>query len=130
MDAMSIFYQNTPATDNCVGGKVMHSLLQHSEICPCHILPVGRITFASHVANLGLGCDPLVYPILHLLPLSERPLDMTEILLTETKSLNSINQKLTTAFLNRPYGEHNTKNKTAVLRTAISPITESHNHKE
>ena len=113
MDAMSIYCQNMQATDKCVCGRVMHSLLKLSERCPCHILPFGWMKFVSLEANFGLGCDPLVYPILHPLLLSERPPDMTEILLTETKSLNSI-KKLTTAFLNRSYGEHNNKNKTAV----------------
>ena len=55
---MSISYQNMQATDNCVGGRVMHSLLQLLERCPCHILPFGRMKFVSLEANFGLGCNP------------------------------------------------------------------------
>ena len=70
----------------CVGGRVVHSLLQLSER-PCHIWLVGRMKFASFKANLGWGWGLLVYPILLFsLPLSGRSPDMTEILLTGTLS--------------------------------------------
>ena len=77
-----------------VCGRVVHSLLQLSERWPCHIWPVGRMKFASLEANLGGGWGLRVfYPILLFsLPLSGKIPDMTEILLTGTLSLNSINQ--------------------------------------
>ena len=56
------------------------------------IWPVDRMKYALLKANLGGGQGLLVYPILlSFLPLSGRGPDMTEILLTGTLSINSIN---------------------------------------
>ena len=65
-----------------VGVRVVGSLLQLSERCPCHIWLVGRIKFASLEVNLGGGWGLLVYLI--LLSLSWRSPDMTEVSLTGT----------------------------------------------
>ena len=68
----------------------MGSLLQLSERWPCHVLPVGRMKFATLEANLSGGL--LVYPILlfslHLSGRSPES-DITEILLNWTLNLNS-----------------------------------------
>ena len=67
---------------------MVHSLLQFSERYSCHISSVGKIKFASLMANSGgtLYSIPFLF---FALPLSGRsPPDMTEILLTGTLSLN------------------------------------------
>ena len=75
---LMIFFQNE-LSQNCMGGRVVHSLLQLTEKLYHHI-------------NLDLRSDLFTNPILlFYLPLSERHPDMTEILLTGTLSLNSIN---------------------------------------
>ena len=74
-----------------VCGRVVHSLLQLSERWPGHIWLVGRMKFASFEANLG-GFGALESSILFFLSLSLGSPYMTEILLTGTLSLNSINQ--------------------------------------
>ena len=61
---------------------------------PCHIWLVDRMKFASLETNLGEGWGLLVYPNLPFcLPLSGRSPDITEMLLTGSLSLNSINEK-------------------------------------
>ena len=70
---------------------MVHSLLQLPEIWSCHIWLVGRMKFASLEAKMDGGQTLLVYPILlfHSASLL-KSLNMTEILLTGTYSLNSI----------------------------------------
>ena len=56
---------------------------------------LGMMKFASLEANLDGDPDLFAYPILLLsLPVSWRSPDMTEILLTGTFSLNSINESI------------------------------------
>ena len=62
-----------------VVGRVVCYLLQLSERCPCHILFVGMMEFASLEARLGLVPFSLYHSSF---------LDMTEISLTYTLSLN------------------------------------------
>ena len=70
---------------------MVHSLLQLPEIWPCHIWLVGRMKFASLEAKMDGGRTLLVYPnlLFHSASLL-KSLNMTEILLTGTYSLNSI----------------------------------------
>ena len=74
-----------------VHGRMVCSAAAFREMA-LHIWLVGRMKFASIVANLGGSWGILVYPtLLFSLPLSGRSLNMTEILLIGTLSLNSIN---------------------------------------
>ena len=83
---------------------MVHSLLQLSERWPCHIWLIGGMKCASLQANFDGGWGIVFYLILLLsltfslslslsLSLSGRSLNMTEILLTGTLSLNSINHQ-------------------------------------
>ena len=66
--------------------------MQLSERWPFHSWLIDRMKCASLEAIFYVGWALLVYPILVFsLPLSGRSLDMTEILLTGTLSLSSIN---------------------------------------
>ena len=59
----------------------------------CHIWLGGRINVASPEANLGGGQGIIAYPVfLFSHPLSGRSPDISEILLTRTLCLNSIDE--------------------------------------
>ena len=85
----------------CGSGRTVCSLLQLSERWPCHIRLFGNMKFASLVANSGGGrmkfasleanLGGSLFFFLFSLPLSRSSI-MTEIMLTGTLSLNTINQ--------------------------------------
>ena len=70
---------------------MVHSLLQLSERWLCHIWFVGRMKFASLETNLDGAFKSSIAFFLSIPSLSRRSPDMTEMLLTGTLSLNSIN---------------------------------------
>ena len=81
----TFFSDDITITLICIGGWVMRSLLRLTEKWPCHVWHASLEAF--FVGGL------LVYLILlFYTPLSLRSPNMTEISLTGTLSLNSINQ--------------------------------------
>ena len=102
---------------------MLHSLLQGSVRCSCHIWLLDMMDFSSREANLGGGLGISVGPIL-LFSLSKRSPDRIEILLTGTLSKPQLNQQAFNRNKTFPFIiyilDHSYKTPIAKLRLVVS----------